>query len=166
MNQKFTERAHSIRLQTDMSEGFWAETVNHASYLINRAPSTSFNLQIPEEIWQGEYVDYSTLQIFCYLSYSLVDSQKRNKLESKSKKCIVIGFTKEIKGFRLWNLEKMNAFISRDVVFDEESMLQDKSDTEDKAQGRAPDSSADTQEKRLEFSESPKRPGLLKFRWR
>jgi len=43
------------------------------------------------------------------------------------------------------------------VVFDEESMLQDKSDMKDKAQGGALDNSVDTQEKRVEFSENPKR---------
>jgi len=43
------------------------------------------------------------------------------------------------------------------VIFDEELMLQKKSETEDKAQGEGSDSSADTQEKKVEFSESPKR---------
>jgi len=31
MKQTLTERACSIKLQADMSEGFWAEVVNHAS---------------------------------------------------------------------------------------------------------------------------------------
>ena len=45
------------------------------------------------------------------------------------------------------------------MVFDEDSMLRDKSETEDKAQGGASDSStADIQEKRVEFLESPKKP--------
>ena len=44
------------------------------------------------------------------------------------------------------------------MIFDEESILQEKSETKDKAQGEASDNSADTQEKRVEFSESPKRP--------
>jgi len=57
------------------------------------------------------------------------------------------------------------------VVFDEDSMLWEKSETEDKAQGGALYSLAtDTQEKGIEFSDSLKRPevrrGLLKFRWR
>jgi len=103
-------------------------------------------------------VDYSTLRIFGCPAYSLVDSQKRNKLESKSKKCIFIEFTKGVKGFRLWDPEKRSVFTSRDVVFDEESMLREKSETEDKAQGGASDSSTDTQEKEVEFSDSPKRP--------
>ena len=49
------------------------------------------------------------------------------------------------------------AFINRNVIFDEESMLQDKSEPKDKAQGGASDSSANTQNKGVEFSESPKR---------
>jgi len=36
----------------------------------------TIDLQIPEEIWRGESVDYSTLQIFGGLAYNLVDSQK------------------------------------------------------------------------------------------
>ena len=90
--------------------------------------------------------------------YSLVDSQKRNKLNSKSKNCNFIRFTKGVKGFRHWDPETRSTLISRDVVFDEESMLQDKSKTEDKAQGGASDSLVDTQEKEVEFSKSPKKP--------
>ena len=60
-----------------MSERIWAEAVNHASYLVNMSLSTAIDLQIPEEIWRGESVDYSTLQIFSYPTYSLVDSQKK-----------------------------------------------------------------------------------------
>ena len=64
----------------------------------------------------------------------------------------------------------MSAFTSRDVVFDKESMLQDKSETEDKAQDGASDTSADTHEKKVEFSEALKgltgQRGLLRFRWR
>ena len=37
-------------------------------------------------------------------------------------------------------------------------MLQNKSETKDKAQGGDSNSSANTQEKGIEFSESPKRP--------
>ena len=53
----------------------------------------------------------------------------------------------------------MSTFTSRDVVFDEDSMLQEKLEIEDKTQCGASDSStADTQEKGVKFSESPKRP--------
>ena len=89
------------------------------------------------------------LMDFLLPSVYLIDSQKRNKLKFKSKKCIFIGFTKEVKVFRLWDLEKKSVVTSRDVFFDKKSMLREKSETEDRAQGGASDSSADTQEKEL-----------------
>ena len=91
--------------------------------------------------------DEEDLRIFGRPAYSLVDRQKRNKLESKFKKCIFIRFTKVVKGFRLWDPENRSAFTSRDVVFDEESMLREKSEMKDKTQGGALDNLADTQEK-------------------
>ena len=91
MNQTLTECARDIRLQADMSERFWVEAVNHASYMVNRSPSIAVDLQISEEIWRGESENYSTLRIFDFPAYSLVDSQKRNKLMSKSRKYTFIG---------------------------------------------------------------------------
>jgi len=123
--------------------------VNHASYLVNMSPSTAIDLKIPEEIWREESMDYSTIQIFGCLAFNLVDSQKRNILEPKSKKYIFIRFTKGVKGFRLWNPERRSAFTNRDVIFDEKSMLREKSEMKDKAQGGASDNSTDTQEKKL-----------------
>ena len=63
------------------------------------------------------------------------------------------------RGFQTLDLEKRSAFTRIDVIFDKESMLQEKSGTEDKSQGGASNSSTDTQ-KKIEFSESPKRPGV------
>ena len=54
--------------------------------------------------------------------YSLVDSQKRNKLEFKYKKCIFIGFFKRVKGLD-FGILRQGAPLQQDVVFDEESML-------------------------------------------
>ena len=80
-------------------------------------------------------MNYLTLRIFDCLAYILVDSQEKNKLMFKSKKCIFIGLTKGVKSFRLWDPEKRSAFNSKDVIFDEESMLQEKSEKKNKAQG-------------------------------
>ena len=57
----------------------------------------------------------------------------------------------------LWDPEKKTASVSRDVVFDEELMLmlQEKSKMEDKTQGGASDSSADSQSRSLSFQMTP-----------
>jgi len=46
-------------------------------------------------------------------------------------------------------------FVSKNVVFDEKSMLQEKTKMEDKAQGGTSDSSANSQSKEFEFSNDP-----------
>ena len=51
----------------------------------------------------------------------------------------------------------MSAFVSRDI-FDEDSILQAKSKTEDKAQNGASDSSTVSQRKEFEFSDDPNKP--------
>ena len=70
MNRTHTECARSIRLQADMSERFWVEAVIHASYMVNMSPSTTIDLQIPEEIWRGVSVNYLTLWIFGCAAYN------------------------------------------------------------------------------------------------
>ena len=50
----------------------------------------------------------------------------------------------------LWDPKK-SVFVSRDVIFNEESMLQEKSKTEDKVQGGTSNSSADSQSEEFEF---------------
>jgi len=87
-----------------MSDVFWVEALNHVSYLVNKSPSTVINFQIPEEIWRGESVEPD--EFFVVQRIVLLIVRKRSNgspslLESKSKKCIFIGFTKRVKGFSL-----------------------------------------------------------------
>ena len=63
--------------------------------------------------------------------------------------------TKGTKTYRLWDPEKKSTFVSRDVVFDEDSMLQAKSKMEDKAQGGASDNSVDFEIDEFELSDDP-----------
>ena len=93
-----------------------AEGMNRT--LTERACSIRLQADMSEIFW-AEAVNHAN---------SLVDSQKKNKLESKSKKYIFIGFTKKVKSFRLWDPEKKSAFTSRDVILDKKSMLQEKLD--------------------------------------
>ena len=60
--------------------------------------------------------------------------------------------------YRLWDPKKKSAFVSGDVIYDEDSMLQVKSKMEDKTHGEASDSSADSQKEELEFLDDPIKP--------
>ena len=53
-----------------------------------------------------------------------ISSDVRSKLDPKSKKYIFLGYVKGVKGYKFWDPVAKKIVISRDVLFDEQSMLQ------------------------------------------
>ena len=61
------------------------------------------------------------LRVFGSIFYALVPKKKKKKLESRSVKCMLIGYSDEKKGYRLLSDGKF--IVSRDVIFDETESL-------------------------------------------
>ncbi|KAK2998010.1 hypothetical protein RJ639_025476 [Escallonia herrerae] len=98
---------------------FWAAAVDTAVYLINRSPASALHGGIPEEEWLGKPVNYSFLKVFGCIAYAHIDKEERKKLDSKSQKCVFIGYGGDEYGSRLWDYEHNKIIRSRDVIFDE-----------------------------------------------
>ncbi|TQD95075.1 hypothetical protein C1H46_019343 [Malus baccata] len=122
MNRTLMERERSMRFHAGLPDSFWAEAVNHASYLINRSPSTVLGFKSAEGVWSEKPVDYSKLRVFSCSAYAHIPSDERSKLKPKSPHCIFLGFEKGVKGFKLWDFNNRKKVVSRDVVFDETTM--------------------------------------------
>ncbi|KAH9670611.1 hypothetical protein KPL70_017043 [Citrus sinensis] len=77
----------------------------------------------PYELWSGKPADYSQLRIFGCPAYAHV---KQGKLEPRAFKCVFLGYSAGVKGYKLWctDMKPPRAIISRDVVFNEHEMLQ------------------------------------------
>ncbi|CAL9113515.1 unnamed protein product, partial [Musa textilis] len=69
MNRTLLERARYMILNVGLTKKIWAEAINMACYIINRAPSAALNFKTLEEIWSDTPVDYSDLKIFGYPTY-------------------------------------------------------------------------------------------------
>jgi hypothetical protein len=123
VNRSLTERARCLRLNAGLSKGFWAEAINMACYLINRSPRASLEGKVAEEVWTGKPIDLDNLRIFGCPAFVHISSEDRSKLDPKSKKCVFVGYSKGVKGFKLWDPVSKKMILSRDVVFDEQSML-------------------------------------------
>ena len=65
-------------------------------------------------------MDYSGIRIFSCPVYAYVNN---GKLEPRAKKCVFLGYTNGIKGFRLWDPSTSRIITSRDVTFNESVFL-------------------------------------------
>ena len=121
MNRTLLEKVRCMLSNAGLSKQFWAEAVMYASHLINRLPSSALNGKKPFEVWSGKPTnDYDTLRVFGSTTYYHV---KESKLDPKAKKALFMGITSGVKGYRLWCLSSKKIIFSRDVTFDESTML-------------------------------------------
>ncbi|MCQ7691360.1 DDE-type integrase/transposase/recombinase, partial [Salmonella enterica] len=128
MNRTLLERARCMISNAGLTKDFWVEAINMACYVGNCAPSAALNFKTPEEVWSGTPTDYSDLKIFGCPAYMHVNE---GKLEPRAKKCIFLGYASGVKGYRLWCSDPKSPkfVISRDVTFDELSMLSSKEES-------------------------------------
>ncbi|KAJ4703769.1 Retrovirus-related Pol polyprotein from transposon TNT 1-94 [Melia azedarach] len=120
MNQTLLERARCMLSNAELIRRFWAEAVSTECYLINRGPYTGIHLKTPFEVWSGKPADYSNLRAFgCTVYYHV----NEGKLEPRAKKRVFIGYGDEVKGYRIWSPSEKRVILSRNVVFDENSMF-------------------------------------------
>jgi ATP-binding cassette subfamily B (MDR/TAP) protein 1 len=109
-----------------LNRRFWAEAASTACYLINRSPSIAIDKKTPIEVWSGSPTDYSQLRVFCCTAYAHVDN---GKLEPRAVKCIFLGHQSGVKGYKLWNPQTQKVVISKNVIFNESTMLPDNPST-------------------------------------
>ena len=51
--------------------------------------------------------------------YTHIEKDERSKFDSKAKRCFLLGYGSETKGYRLYDIEKKRVIHSRNVVFKE-----------------------------------------------
>ena len=103
------------------SKKFWAKAVHIAAYVLNRSLTSTLSNQTPFEVFHGRKPKVTHFKVFGCVAYVLVPSQKTDKLDDNSVKCIFVGYSLETKGYRFYNPISKKLLISRDVGFDEKS---------------------------------------------
>jgi len=123
MNNTLLERARCMLSNASFGKEFWAEPISTGCYLVNRSPNTSIECKTPEEVWSGKPADYSNFRVFGCPAYVHVNE---GKLEARAKNDIFVGYPMNVKGYKVWCLTSSKFLISRDVTFDESTMLKSK----------------------------------------
>ena len=119
LNHTLVETARSMLLDAKLSKKFWGEAVFTAVYLKNRSPSRSLKGLTPYEAWFGKKPQVNHLRVFGCNAYAHVPKDERSKFDSKARKCILVGYSKQSKAYRLYDPQRKKLVVSRDVKFDE-----------------------------------------------
>ncbi|GJY95415.1 retrovirus-related pol polyprotein from transposon TNT 1-94 [Tanacetum coccineum] len=119
-NKTILNMVRSMLKSKKMPKEFWAEAVDCAVYLLNRCPSKSLVNKTPQEAWNGIKPTVSHLRIFGSIAYVHVPSQRRSKIDDRSKKHVFVGYDKQSKDYKLYNPVTRKVVVSRDMEFKEE----------------------------------------------
>ena len=120
MNRTLVETVRSILCHANLPLKFWGEALSTAAYLHNRSPTKALKGMTPYEAWTGEKPKVDHIRIFGCQAFVHVPKDERKKLDSKSKKCIFMGYGTTTKGYRLYDPLKKKIVFSRDVIFNEQ----------------------------------------------
>ncbi|MCH80835.1 retrovirus-related Pol polyprotein from transposon TNT 1-94 [Trifolium medium] len=116
-HQHILGTARALLFQSHLPKLFWAHAVGHAVHIINRLPTPFLSNKSPFQILFNQLPDISTLKVFGSLAYAATLQSHRQKLDSRSRKCVTLGFQAGVKGHILFDLKTKEIFVSRDVVF-------------------------------------------------
>jgi len=118
MNKTLLEKIRCMLSNNRLSKNFWAEVLAYACYLVNRLPSSMIGGKTSLKVWLGKTTqDYD---LFGYPAYYHV---KEDKLDPRAKKGVFVGFKRGVKGYKIWDPKDKKFILSRDVTFDEASIL-------------------------------------------
>ena len=117
MNRTLVEAVRSLLADATLLHRFWAEALSTAVYLRNRSPTTAVEGNTPFEAWTGQKPNVGHLRVFGCAAYAHVAKDERQKLDAKSRKCVLLGYGTDRKGYRLYDPRRERIFYSRDVVF-------------------------------------------------
>ena len=117
MNRTLVEMTRSMLHGSPRT--FWAEALSTAVYLRNRSPTIAVHGMTPYEAYTGEKPDVAGLKSFGCTCYAHIPKDERKKLDSKSRKCIFLGYGDCVKGYRLYDISRSKVIHSRDVIFNE-----------------------------------------------
>ncbi|KAL6335909.1 hypothetical protein AAG906_003534 [Vitis piasezkii] len=107
----------ALRFQANLPIYFWGESVLAAAHLINRTPSPLLHNKTPFEILFGTPPSYAAIHTFGCLSFAHDQKSKGDKFASRSRKCVFLGYPFGKKGWKLFDLDTKELFVSRDVKF-------------------------------------------------
>ena len=119
-NRTLEEMARTMLCENSLPKYFWAEAVNTACFIINRAMIRPILKKTPYELWKGRKPNIGFFHAFGCKCYVLNNGKDNlGKFDSKSDEAIFLGYSITSKAFRVFNKRNLVVEESVHVVFDE-----------------------------------------------
>jgi hypothetical protein len=115
-HQHLLNVGRALLFQANLPKTFWSYAVQHATYLINRIPSTVLKNKSPYELLYKEKPQIEHLKVFGSLAYASTLLTHRGKLDPRARKCLFLGHKQGVKGAILYDLHSKSIFLSRNVT--------------------------------------------------
>ena len=123
MNRTLLDCVRSLIHTAQLDKNFWAEALSTAVHIRNRVTSRSLpHNTTPYQRWMGKIPDLSYLRVFGCKCWFVIPKARVKKLDARSKEGLMMGYSNQSKGYKIWDIEASKLIISRDVTFDERSV--------------------------------------------
>lgn len=126
LNRTLVEKARTMLAASGLDQKFWSEAILAANYVENHCPTSAFGQQFIDkttaEIWFGVKPNLSNLRIFGSICFNHLPAAKRSKFDVKSTKCFMLSYASN-GSYRLWDIEANKMIVGRNVIFNENSVL-------------------------------------------
>ena len=73
--------ARTLLKEKHLSNMFWAEAVACSIYLLNRSPTSSVKMKVPQEACSGTKLNVAHLRTFGCIAFAHIPSELRKKLD-------------------------------------------------------------------------------------
>jgi hypothetical protein len=117
-NRHLLEVARALLFQMNVPKQFWADVVSTACFLINRMPSSVLAGATPHSILFPSHSLFPIEpHIFCCTCFIRDVQPGVSKLDPKSLKCVLLGYSRLQKGYRCYSPELDRYLVSSDISF-------------------------------------------------
>ncbi|CAI5712611.1 unnamed protein product [Peronospora destructor] len=110
--------------EAKMNKVYWCEAMMTAVDIRNVLPSASSTNASPFELVFKRKPRINLMRVFGSLCYAHIAKAKRSKLDDSGVRCLLLGYAKQHKAYRLLDASTGEIVISRSVTFDEDAAVQ------------------------------------------